>query len=49
MSSAAVRARGLGGEIHYMYGAALTGFAASLPEQALKGLVHNPNVEQLHL
>jgi subtilisin family serine protease len=47
VSSAAVRARGLGGEIHYMYGAALTGFAASLPEQALKGLVHNPNVEYI--
>jgi aqualysin 1 len=44
---AAERAHGLGGEIHYTYDAALVGFAATLPEQALKGLVHNPNVEYI--
>ena len=47
VNNAAERAHGLGGEIHYTYDAALVGFAASLPEQALKGLVHNPNVEYI--
>lgn len=47
VNNAADRARGLGGEIYYTYDAALIGFAASLPEQALKGLVHNPNVEYI--
>ena len=47
VNNAADRARGLGGEIYYTYNAALIGFAASLPEQALKGLVHNPNVEYI--
>jgi len=47
VNNAAERARGLGGEIHYTYDAALLGFAASLPEQALRGLVHNPNVEYI--
>jgi subtilisin family serine protease len=49
VNNAAERARGLGGEIHYTYEAALTGFAASLPEQALNGLVHNPNVEYIEV
>ena len=47
VNNAADRARGLGGEVFYTYDSALTGFAASLPEQALKGLVHNPNVEYI--
>ena len=47
VNKAAQRARGLGGEIYYTYDAALVGFAASLPEPALKGLVHNPNVEYI--
>ncbi|MCX7608586.1 MAG: S8 family peptidase, partial [Anaerolineales bacterium] len=33
-----------GGEIHFTYEAALKGFAASLPEQALQGLQNNPHV-----
>jgi subtilisin family serine protease len=37
-------ARGLGAEIHYHYQHALKGFAATLPEQALQGLQHNPHV-----
>lgn len=47
VNNAAQRVRGLGGEIYYTYDAALVGFAASLPEPALKGLVHNPNVEYI--
>lgn len=47
LKDASDRVRGLGGEIYYTYDAALTGFAASLPEQALNGLVHNPNVEYI--
>jgi aqualysin 1 len=47
VNQAAQRARGLGGEIYYTYDAALVGFAASLPEPALKGLVHNPNVDYI--
>lgn len=35
----------LGGKIHYTYTDALQGFAASLPEAALRGLRHNPNIE----
>jgi subtilisin family serine protease len=47
VNNAADRARSLGGEVYYTYDAALIGFAASLPEQALKGLVHNRNVEYI--
>ena len=49
MVNAVDKTRGLGGEIHYKYSAALNGFAASLPEQALKGLVHNPNVAYIEV
>ncbi len=47
VNNAAQQARGLGGEVLYTYEAALVGFAARLPEQALRGLVHNPNVEYI--
>jgi hypothetical protein len=40
-------ARGNGAEVLYVYDAALNGFAAKLPAQALNGLVHNPNVEYI--
>jgi len=45
MSAAEEHARGLGGNVDFVYESALTGFAANLPEQALFGLSHNPNVE----
>jgi aqualysin 1 len=38
-------ARGRGAEVLYVYDAALNGFAAKLPAQALNGLARNPNVE----
>jgi aqualysin 1 len=45
VSAAAEHARGLGGQVDFVYESALTGFAANLPEQAVFGLSHNPNVE----
>ena len=45
VSAAAEHARGLGGQVDFVYESALTGFAANLPEQALSGLSHNPNVD----
>ncbi|WP_224983820.1 S8 family peptidase [Geomonas agri] len=46
--SAALQAAGrLGGTVHYVYTDALQGFAATLPDQALQGLRHNPNVEYI--
>ncbi|MFZ3070706.1 MAG: S8 family peptidase [Anaerolineaceae bacterium] len=47
LNSAVERTRSFGGEVYYMYDAALNGFAASLPEEALKGLIHNPNIEYI--
>lgn len=47
IGNAVAQAKAQGGKIHYQYDAVLKGFAASLPEQALKGLVHNPNVEYI--
>jgi subtilisin family serine protease len=41
------QAQSLGAKVLYTYDAALTGFAAKLPEQALKGLVRNPNVDYI--
>lgn len=38
-----------GGKIHYVYRNALRGFAADLPEAALQGLSHNPNVDYLEV
>src|SRR5688500_20269000 len=45
MSAAAEHARGLGGNVDFVYESALSGFAGNFPEQALFGLSHNPNVE----
>jgi subtilisin family serine protease len=39
-----VREHGLG-QVHYRYRAAIQGFAATIPAQALEGLRRNPNVE----
>ncbi len=39
--------RGAGGQLHYSYGSALKGFAASLPAAALQGLRNNPLVEYI--
>jgi subtilisin family serine protease len=44
-SAAAENARGLGGQVDFVYDEALVGFAGNFPEQALTGLSHNPNVE----
>ncbi len=45
VSAAAENARGRGGQVDYVYDAALIGFAGKFPEQAIAGLSHNPNVE----
>ena len=45
VSAAAENARGLGGQVDFVYEAALTGFAGSFPERAIAGLSHNPNIE----
>jgi aqualysin 1 len=45
MSAAAEQARGLGGQVDFVYEAALSGFAGNFPEQAIFGLSHNPNIE----
>lgn len=47
VSAAAENALGRGGQVHFTYSAAISGFAATLPEQALQGLVHNPNIEYI--
>ncbi|HLO32542.1 MAG TPA: S8 family serine peptidase [Anaerolineales bacterium] len=44
VSAAAENARGRGGQVDFVYEAALVGFAGSFPEPALAGLSHNPNV-----
>jgi subtilisin family serine protease len=49
VNSAASKAAAMGGEVLYTYDAALNGFAARLPEQALNGLIHNPNVEYIEV
>lgn len=46
-NSAVENVQARGGKVHFVYSAALNGFAATLPEQALNGLVHNPNVEYI--
>lgn len=45
VKAAAYAAERAGGKIHYIYGDALQGFAATLPDAAVRGLSHNPNVE----
>jgi aqualysin 1 len=45
MNAAAEHARGLGGQVDFVYEAALSGFAGNFPEQAIFGLSHNPNIE----
>ncbi|MRR07193.1 MAG: S8 family peptidase [Deltaproteobacteria bacterium] len=45
VAAAAQAAERAGGKVHYIYGNALRGFAADLPEGAVRGLSHNPNVE----
>lgn len=49
VSAAAHAAERGGGKIHYIYNDALRGFAASLPEAALQGLRHNPNVDYIEV
>lgn len=49
VSAAAHAAGRLGGSVHYIYSDALQGFAASLPEAALQGLRHNPNIEYIEV
>ncbi|MGB8981492.1 MAG: S8 family peptidase [Anaerolineales bacterium] len=44
VENAIEHARGLGAQVHHRYQYALKGFAATLPEQALQGLQHNPHV-----
>jgi aqualysin 1 len=48
-NAAAASARAMGAQVHYTYDVALQGFAATLPEQALNGLRHNPNVEYIEV
>ena len=48
-NAAAASARAMGAQVHYTYDAALQGFAATMPEQALNGLRHNPNVEYIEV
>jgi aqualysin 1 len=48
-NEAAASARAMGAEVHYTYDAALQGFAATMPEQALNGLRHNPNIEYIEV
>jgi aqualysin 1 len=45
VSAAVEHARGLGGQVDFVYESALSGFAGNFPEQAVFGLSHNPNVE----
>jgi subtilisin family serine protease len=46
-NAAVENARGNGAEVLFVYDAALNGFAAKLPAQALNGLIHNPNVDYI--
>ncbi|HEY5973547.1 MAG TPA: S8 family serine peptidase [Geobacteraceae bacterium] len=45
ISEAANASARFGGKIHYTYTDAIQGFAANLPDAALQGLIHNPNIE----
>ena len=48
-AAATAAAAHIGGQIHYLYNDALLGFAATLPEEALPGLRHNPNIEYIEV
>ena len=43
-AEAANALRGVGGQVHHMYSAALKGFSATLPDAALQGILNNPSV-----
>lgn len=45
VSTAAISAERAGGKVDFTYSDALQGFAARLPDAALQGLRHNPNIE----
>src|SRR5262245_40055369 len=45
VSAVSEQAHGLGGQVDFVYDAALTGFAGNFPEQAIFGLSHNPNID----
>lgn len=49
VTAAAAGVARLGGKVHYTYTDALQGFAATLPEAALQGLRHNPNVDYVEV
>jgi subtilisin family serine protease len=44
---AARTVQALGGQLHHAYGAAVKGFAATLPDAALQGIRHHPLVESI--
>jgi len=46
-SEADALVRGLGGQVHFAYTQALSGFAATLPAPALEGLRRNPRIESI--
>jgi subtilisin family serine protease len=39
--------RGRGGKLHHVYANSIKGFAATLPDVALEGIRHNPNVDYI--
>jgi aqualysin 1 len=45
VSAVADAAARMGGKVHYTYTDAIQGFAATLPDAALQGLRHNPNID----
>lgn len=46
-AEAATLVRGAGGRLHHTYASSIKGFAASLPDAALRGLRNNPNVNYI--
>ncbi len=49
VDKAARNVTAMGGTLLYEYTTALQGYAARLPEQALNGLVHNPNIAYIEV
>jgi len=47
VSNAKAQVKSRGGMIHHSYSSALAGFAATLPQSALRGLRNNPNVQYI--